>query len=376
MPAAHSFLLRLFLPVALGVLCCLAVARAQVSADEQRKRDLFLHARESIVPEPASSPAPAAPKPKPRPRPTEAPRRVEREPEPPPKPKATPRPAPAERDEKPVEKLPPPRDDESPVPKAAERQEEPVEKLPPPREDQPTPKPAPAKEQPDIVPVPREQPRATPMPAPQVTPAGVPDAPITVEKSGLEEDHGLMPTPAPERRGWFGLGGGPRYRYLTRGVRSAIDRAPVKRGRWQYIVVHNSGTKQGNARVFENYHRNVRRMQNGLAYHFVIGNGTSSGDGEIEVGSRWTKQINGGHVASDYLNNIALGICLVGDYNRQSPTEAQLAALDELIRYLRGRVGKTKGKISIVKAHREINPKPTDCPGDRFPYRWLHRRFD
>ena len=48
-------------------------------------------------------------------------------------------------------------------------------------------------------------------------------------------------------------------------------------------------------------------MSNGLAYHFVIGNGSSSGNGEIEIGSRWTRQINGGHVASDYLNNIAIG---------------------------------------------------------------------
>lgn len=377
MPAARSFLCRIFLPSALGILCCLAAARAQISSDEQRKRDLFLRARESIVPEPASSPAPPAPKPKPRPRPTEPPRRVEREPEAPPKPKTTPHSPPGERVEEPIEKLPPPRHAEpTPVPKSAERAEDPIERLPPPREDQPTPKPSPAEEQPDVFPVPREQPRATATPAPQVTPEEVPAVPITVEKSGVEEDQGLMPTPPPERRGWFGLGGGPRYRFVTRGVRAAIDRAPVKRGRWQYIVVHNSGTKQGNALVFDNYHRNVRRMQNGLAYHFVIGNGTSSGDGEIEIGPRWTKQINGGHVASDYLNDISLGICLVGDYNRDRPTEAQLAALDELIRYLRGRVGKTKGKISIVKAHREINPKPTDCPGDRFPYRWLHRRFD
>ena len=47
-------------------------------------------------------------------------------------------------------------------------------------------------------------------------------------------------------------------------------------------------------------------MQNGLAYHFVIGNGTSTGNGQIEVGDRWRRQINGGHVHSDYLNNISL----------------------------------------------------------------------
>ena len=98
----------------------------------------------------------------------------------------------------------------------------------------------------------------------------------------------------------------------------------MQRRRWKFIVVHNSGTRQGNARAFDYYHRNIRRMQNGLAYHFVIGNGTSTGNGQIEMGDRWRRQINGGHVHSDYLNNIALGICLVGDFNRDQPTRAQL----------------------------------------------------
>ena len=361
MPPARTFVFRLASLLVLLAALAAGSVRAQVSASEQRKRELFLRARESIMPVPASTPPPAPAKPKPKPRPVQTPRPA---PEPPPKPKATPRPAEPE----------PPRRAEPP-----ERPEERVEKLPPPRETT-----APAREREDLFPVPREQeqtpppvtektPRPTPVPA--VTPQDIPAAPITIEKSGLEEEQGLQPTPKPERRGLFGLGG-PRYRYLTRSVRAAIDRAPVKRGRWQYIIVHNSGTRQGNARVFENYHRKVRRMQNGLAYHFVIGNGTSSGNGEIEIGSRWTRQINGGHVASDYLNNISIGICFVGDYNRDTPTEAQLAALDELIRYLRGRVGKSKGRVSIVKAHREINPKPTDCPGNRFPYRWLHRKFN
>ena len=376
MPPARTSALRLASLLVLLAALAAGSVRAQLSTDEQRKRELFLRARESIVPVPASTPPPAPAKPKPKPRPVQTPRPApEREPEPPPKPKATPRPPEPE----------PPRRSEPPeAPRSVppERDEEPVEKLPPPRETRATPEPE--REREDLFPVPREQERPPPpvtektprpTPVPTVTPQDIPAAPITIEKSGLEEEQGLQPTPKPERRGLFGLGG-PRYRYLTRGVRAAIDRAPVKRGRWQYIIVHNSGTRQGNARVFENYHRKVRRMQNGLAYHFVIGNGTSSGNGEIEIGSRWTRQINGGHVASDYLNNISIGICFVGDYNRDSPTEAQLAALDELIRYLRGRVGKSKGRVSIVKAHREINPKPTDCPGNRFPYRWLHRKFN
>lgn len=206
-----------------------------------------------------------------------------------------------------------------------------------------------------------------------------PSAPITIEKSGIETEQGLEPTPSPDKTGegfWGRLFGSHRnYYYLSPSVRAAIDLAPVKHGRWKYIVVHNSGTREGNARVFDIYHRRVRHMQNGLAYHFVIGDGHGSGDGQIEIGDRWKRQINGGHVASDYLNDIALGICLVGDFNRDVPTKAQVGALEELVAYLRNRVGKSQGHQAIVHAHKEINPRPTDCPGDRFPYAWLHAKF-
>jgi N-acetyl-anhydromuramyl-L-alanine amidase AmpD len=198
-----------------------------------------------------------------------------------------------------------------------------------------------------------------------------------IEKSGIEEDQGFEPPPSPppRRYGFWPWSRPVNYRYLTSSVVEAIRRAPVKRRRWQFIVVHNSGTRQGNARVFDYYHKHVRRMQNGLAYHFVIGNGTSTGNGQVEVGDRWRRQINGGHVHSDYLNNISLGICLVGDFNRDQPTRAQLDACEELIRYLRDRCGKTERGTIPVKPHREINPPrwPTDCPGDDFPYSWFRR---
>ena len=51
-------------------------------------------------------------------------------------------------------------------------------------------------------------------------------------------------------------------------------------------------------------------------------------------------------------------------------------SLEELINYLRKRVGRVDRQLATVKAHREINPKPTDCPGNRFPVRWMHRKFD
>jgi len=221
----------------------------------------------------------------------------------------------------------------------------------------------------------------TPAPPPQPKiPRAVPAgdrAQVVIEKSGVEEDQGFEPPPSPPPRrfGFWPWSRPVTYRYLSSSVIEAIRRAPVKRRRWQFIVVHNSGTRQGNARVFDYYHRQVRRMQNGLAYHFVIGNGTSTGNGQIEVGDRWRRQINGGHVHSDYLNNISLGICLVGDFNRDQPTRAQLDACEELIRYLRDRCGKTERGTIPVKPHREMNPPrwPTDCPGDDFPYSWFRR---
>ncbi len=236
-----------------------------------------------------------------------------------------------------------------------------------------TPKPADPTPKPKAVTPKPNSALSKPLPAtPRILPnrGTPPPATITIEKSGVEEERGFQPAPP---GGWF-----TRWQYLSASVRRQIDQAPVQKRRWRYIVVHNSGTRQGNAKAFDYYHLRVRKMPNGLAYHFVIGNGTSSGDGEVEIGNRWHRQINGGHVHSDYLNNIALGICLVGDFNRDKPTKKQLEALEELIRYLRLRVGKIDDKFAIVKAHREINPPrwPTDCPGGKFPYRWLHGRFD
>jgi hypothetical protein len=228
-------------------------------------------------------------------------------------------------------------------------------------------------------PIPRPTPEPTPPPAqtPNPTP---PRANIVVRESAVGVPDEEPPEPPKKKESaWSRLfgGGGGSYTYLTSSIRSAIDRPSITRGRWRYIVVHNSGTRQGNAAAFEHYHRNVRHMVNGLAYHFVIGNGTSTRLGAIEIGNRWHRQMQGGHVHSDYLNNIAIGICLVGDFNNERVRQGQLDALAELITYLRRRVGKIDGHQAEVRAHKNINPPqwPTDCPGAQFPYDWLRRKF-
>jgi hypothetical protein len=238
----------------------------------------------------------------------------------------------------------------------------------PPGESTSKPAPAPQPSTPVNPPVPKV--------VPPLRPAEEPPAPIVVRESGVAETDEKEEPPAKEE-GFFSrlFGSRTNFKYITPSVKRAIDRASIHKGRWRYIVVHNSGTRQGNAAAFEHYHRYVRKMPNGLAYHFVIGNGSSSGDGTIEIGNRWHRQIQGGHVHSDYLNNIALGICLVGDFNNGRPTKAQLAASEELITYLRSKVGRVGGQKAAVRPHRAINPPrwPTDCPGDDFPYDWFRR---
>jgi len=156
-------------------------------------------------------------------------------------------------------------------------------------------------------------------------------------------------------------------------ARSQIDAPKGRLREWEYIVVHHSGTPGGNAKIFDYYHRQTRGMENGLAYHFVIGNGSDSGDGQIEVGPRWTAQKQGGHLASESLNEISIGICLVGDFSTHRLGSRQTAALIELVQYLRGMMPEAKLKFRL---HREINTKPTECPGKLFPSQAIHEILD
>jgi len=140
---------------------------------------------------------------------------------------------------------------------------------------------------------------------------------------------------------------------------------------WKYIVIHHSGPPgRGNAAIFDRVHRN----QNGwdeLGYHFVIGNGTDSPDGLVEVGSRWRTQKHGAHCKTDdnRFNDYGIGICLVGNFDLTHPTAAQMASLQKLVAYLAERYDIPTSRIL---GHREAvatvpsERRGTDCPGRFF----------
>ncbi|MFM1941395.1 MAG: hypothetical protein RI897_377 [Verrucomicrobiota bacterium] len=158
-------------------------------------------------------------------------------------------------------------------------------------------------------------------------------------------------------------GKAPVSAVLPDDVEKAVRSARVRKGRWKHIVLHHSGTATGSVEGMDQYHRKVRHMENGLAYHFVIGNGKGMKDGEIAVGARWTRQLQGGHLASESLNQVAIGICLVGNFDKASPTPKQLKSLEALVEALRNRCSLPR---SAVKTHQQINPVHTRCPGSIF----------
>jgi len=146
-----------------------------------------------------------------------------------------------------------------------------------------------------------------------------------------------------------------------------FDCPPVEGGqKWMYIVIHHSATKRGNARMFERYHK-ARGMQNGLAYHFVIDNGTcGKGDGQLEIGNRWKKQLPGGHCKQQWVNEVGIGVCLVGDFNKGRPTWRQMRTLASLVNELMKRYGI---KSAHVVGHGKIKGEQTQCPGKYFPWK-------
>lgn len=128
---------------------------------------------------------------------------------------------------------------------------------------------------------------------------------------------------------------------------------------WRTITMHHSATREGNAKSFDRNHR--RRRMGGLFYHFVIGNGTGSRDGEVEVGWRWRKQ-------AEVNRPYDIQICLVGDFNKQRVSEAQFDSLVNLIRILERQYNIS---TSHVRRHKDIRGKTTECPGNHFPFQKL-----
>lgn len=134
--------------------------------------------------------------------------------------------------------------------------------------------------------------------------------------------------------------------------------------KWKYIVIHHSATDEGNSLQFDKYHQG--KGWEGIGYHFVIDNGTKEKqDGQIEVSPRWIKQEDGSHCRASNMNEKAIGICLVGNFNREYVSSKQLDALVYLVNVLRKYY---KIPLKRIIGHNQVLGARTECPGKNFPW--------
>jgi hypothetical protein len=157
----------------------------------------------------------------------------------------------------------------------------------------------------------------------------------------------------------------PSATQSPRGARDFTPPAPARD--WNAIVLHHSATAGGSVASIDAVHRRQTDAAGkpwlGIGYHFVVGNGRSMGDGQIEPTFRWQKQLAGAHAGRREENERGIGICLIGNFDVSTPTARQLAAVRTLVKTLAARYAIPSGR---VVRHQDVGA--TLCPGRLFPW--------
>lgn len=139
--------------------------------------------------------------------------------------------------------------------------------------------------------------------------------------------------------------------------REWIPRAPQRK--WLWIVIHHTATPAGSLAKIDAAHR-AKGWENGAGYDFVVGNGTNSRNGQIEVSPRWTQQMVGAHdhTPDNRFNEHGIGIVMVGNFDESRPSKAQIESTARLVAYL---MKTYRIPPDRVLGHRDT--KATECPG-------------
>lgn len=224
-----------------------------------------------------------------------------------------------------------------------------------------------------------EMPRATTPPAPTKTPP-----PSSSDEPPLNPD-GLKATPSerpatdkervPEAPVGFNApakGRSRRAASIDEALLASVDdpadllQPPQADRRWKYIVLHHSASESGSYATLDKKHREDLGWT-GCGYHFVIGNGSESPDGRVEVARRWSDQKQGAHCRDGKyadINEYGIGICLIGDFDKSAPSDKQIASARELVRYLRERYAIPADRVGV---HSAMAAGRAECPGKLFP---------
>jgi hypothetical protein len=122
---------------------------------------------------------------------------------------------------------------------------------------------------------------------------------------------------------------------------------PMRTGRWKYIYIHHSGATAGSASSLADANGPSITVPD----HFVVGNGEGAGDGEIQVGQRWNTQQPAGKTRGlDRLDPDCISVCVIGDFDRASPTPRQMEQLARLVTSLQNKLQIGRDRVWMLEA--------------------------
>ena len=148
-----------------------------------------------------------------------------------------------------------------------------------------------------------------------------------------------------------------------RGIESIFNtKAEIDGSQWDSIVIVHSGSPAGSAESIEAQHQSVG--YDDLGFHFLIGNGTGMGNGEIHLSNRWLNQSTGAQLQGLKPGDASktIEICLVGNGDRKPFTDQQIEYLAQLVSVLQDRFEIQSNRVFL---HEDI--APTSSPGRYFP---------
>jgi N-acetyl-anhydromuramyl-L-alanine amidase AmpD len=123
----------------------------------------------------------------------------------------------------------------------------------------------------------------------------------------------------------------------------------------EFIVLHHSAaTEDQTVQSIENYHLSLG--WEGVGYQYLINKAGQVWKGRPEL-------YHGAHVSEQGMNKKSIGICVIGDFDKKLPTNAQVVSLTTLLKDIITRYPKIQ-----IKYHRDFNPK--SCPGKNIPNDW------
>lgn len=136
------------------------------------------------------------------------------------------------------------------------------------------------------------------------------------------------------------------------------------------IVVHHSVTPQNWSKdktlsVIDKEHKNLHPIKNGIgyhiAYHMII-----FADGNVKD----TRPLNevGYHAGNLPVNNVSVGVCLIGNFETDEPTPEQSDSLKRILKSLMVDYSIMRDNI---KLHKEVRLKPTACPGKNITHAYI-----